>query len=104
MFYEGLYNEAISYYQKAREKYQNSYRSICGLAKSYAKKADFKNAINYYKEAISIKETPDLLFELAVILEKSGDKTSAKEYYQRIKGKYPNFDRINLVNKALENL
>ncbi|MCX8029460.1 MAG: tetratricopeptide repeat protein [Brevinematales bacterium] len=103
MLNEGLYDDAIEYYSKVRDKFRDSYRALVGLGKSYARKNDFSKAISFYKQAVNVKETPETLFELAVSLEKNGDREEAIVYYRRIKDKYPNFDRMNLVDKVLQN-
>lgn len=80
---QGKIEEAIGFFETSVKKQPNYHRGYYNLGISYQKLGNFSKAIEYYQKALSLGESPEVIFNLALVNEKSGNKKSAVEYYKK---------------------
>lgn len=113
-----LYNEAKAnydkkYYTKALEqyselidrKYKPAYAHYM-IGEIYYKRKDYAKAISYFKKSSNLYSKgsymPVLMLHTANAMDKTGDKTHAKSFYQAIIAKYPDSKEAQKAKKLLD--
>ncbi len=92
----GLYNEAIEEFVKASHDPQRLLDCSFMIAGVYSELGDYSNAIEWLESGLEHaqktgKDDKPILYELATLCEKNGDKAKAKSYYAMIYQKDPNY-------------
>lgn len=89
LFKAGKNDDAIAALQESNSYVEsaNAYKLIAAAQTKSGKTAD---AINTYKKYLEVdpnaKDAVDVMFTIAATAQKSGDKATAKEYYQKLEG------------------
>jgi serine phosphatase RsbU (regulator of sigma subunit)/Tfp pilus assembly protein PilF len=88
-----IYDSALFYFEKSITSFDSNYDIVTSLnyiGKTFTEKGDFKDAIEYHKQALTLAEQDNLQLELAQILiglanthRKQGNLKSAIENYKR---------------------
>ena len=79
------FDECLSYYQKALEADPEDFETNFNIGVLfYDQKQDAERAIHYLKIASNEEKNATALFNLALILEETGDRQRAKEYYEEV--------------------
>ena len=92
----GLYNEAIEEFVKASHDPERLLDCSFMIAGVYSELGDYSNAIEWLESGLEHaqktgKDDKPILYELATLCEKNGDKAKAKSYYAMIYQKDPNY-------------
>ena len=102
------YTKAIEYYNYLIKKGYKPARGSYMAGESYYYKKNYKNAIAYYKKSASLYDKasymPTLMFHSAVALEKTGQKSQAKVFYNALISKYPESSVVKQAKKRLAKL
>jgi len=102
------YTKAIEHYTYLIEKNYKPATSnyMIGEMKYYRK--NYADAIAYFKKSASLHSTasymPTLMIHTALSMDKTGDKTNAKTFYEAIIAKYPNSKHANDAEKYLTSM
>lgn len=92
-FKQKKYEEALPYYEAMIQKKHKVAEAYYWIGETYYHRKGFKEAINYYKESAAKNDKapymPTLLVHAGHSLEKNGDKTNAKAFYQATIAKFP---------------
>ena len=112
-----LYNQAKAYYSKRyyskaidayEELIRRNYKPAYGnymIGEMNFKRKNYANAIAYYKKSSALysKATymPTLMLHTAVAMQRTGDKSHAKAFYNAIIAKYPNTPEAKKAKSAL---
>ncbi len=83
-FQESNFDAAEKYLLKLAEINRNSVDALNMLGEIYFGKKDFNNAIEYYKRGLEIKETPEVLNNLALALQSIGRYEDAEKYLREL--------------------
>ncbi len=70
-------------YKKAIKKDGKNYIAHFNLGNIYAQREEYEKAERHYKKALKLKEDPDVLNNLAYVLNKLGQKEEALLYIKR---------------------
>jgi len=88
------YQDARPYFEALIQKKQKVSESYFWIGESHFHSKEYKEAIYYYKESASKNEKssfmPALLLHTGISMEKTGDKSSARTFYQATNAKFPN--------------
>ncbi len=92
----GLYNEAIEEFVKASHDPNRLLDCSFMIAGVYSELGEFNKAIEWLESGLEHaqktgKDDKSILYELATLCEKNGDKDKAKSYYAMIYEKDPNY-------------
>ena len=92
----GLYNEAIEEFVKASHDPNRLLDCSFMIASVYSELGEFNKAIEWLESGLEHahktgKDDKSILYELATLCEKNGDKDKAKSYYAMIYEKDPNY-------------
>lgn len=94
LFDQKKYAEAQSYFEQMVHKKYKQAEALFMIGETLYERGEHKRAINYYKDSATRNEKalymPTLLLHTGVSMEKSGDKASAKAFYQATVTKYAN--------------
>lgn len=112
-----LYNSAKQnydkkYYSKAIEEYSElitrNYKPAYShymIGEMWYKRKDYAKAISYFKKSSELYSKasymPKLMLHTAISMDKTGDKSHAKSFYQAILKKYPNSKEAIKAKKLL---
>ena len=77
---QGKLELAEKEYKKAIKKDKKNWIAYYNLGNLYAKKEDWKKAESFYRKAIEIKRDPDVLNNLAYVLNKQGKYCFAQKF------------------------
>ena len=92
LFSQKRYAEAQKYFEQMVQKNHKTAEAYFMIAESLFERNAYKEAIGYYKQSASKNEKafymPTLLLHTGVAMEKTGDKGSAKAFYQATIAKY----------------
>ncbi len=102
------YAEAINNYKElVNRKYKPAYGHYM-IGQSYFATNDYGQAIAHYKESASryskASYMPTLMLRTAYSMEKTGDKTNAKKFYNAVIAKYPGSDEAIKAEKYIKQL
>jgi tetratricopeptide (TPR) repeat protein len=104
----GEYNKAIELYKQSLDDFKDHpmvYNLILsGLAYAYGQLGDNSNAVTYFEEIISSKNSgnrDEALFNLGVLYEKLGDTDKSHEAFKQILSGYPNSMYFDIVEEKL---
>jgi len=97
------YADAVSLYEKVLERYPENTGAKKGLAESYRKMNDTRNAEYWYSQLILLPDG-DSKFKLyyAQMLQKNGKCGLAKQWYQRYSVENPNDIRGQLLKRSCD--
>ena len=88
-----LYTKSIEYYQHLISKKYKPARSHYMLGEIYYFRKNYAEAIAYFKKSASLyskaKYMPILMLHTAISMDKTGDITNAKNFYEAVISKYP---------------
>lgn len=99
------YTKAIEEYSELIERnYKPAYAHYM-IGEMYYKRKDYGKAISYFKKSSALYSKasymPELMLHTAISMEKTGDKSHAKSFYQAIIQKYPNSKEAQKAKKLL---
>lgn len=94
LFDQKKYAEAQSYFEQMVHKKYKQAEALFMIGETLFERGEHKRAVNYYKDSATRNEKalymPTLLLHTGISMEKSGDKGSAKAFYQATVTKYAN--------------
>jgi TolA-binding protein len=104
-FDKKYYTKAIEYYQELiKRKYKPAYSHYM-IGEMNFKRKNYSNAISYFKKSSSLYSKasymPKLMLHTAISMDKTGDKSHAKAFYEAILKKYPNSKEAKEAKKYL---
>jgi len=92
-FNKKLYSKSIEYYQHLISKKYKPARSHYMVGEMYYILKNYAEAMAYFKKSASLyskaKYMPNLMLHTAISMQKTGDKTNAKKFYEAIIAKFP---------------
>ena len=102
------YTKASTYYEYLIQKSYKPARSNYMIAESYYYKEQYKKALAHYKESASLYSKadymPTLMLHTAIAMDKTGDKTNAKKFYNAVIKKFPNSNSAKVAKKRVAKL
>jgi TolA-binding protein len=108
LFKQKKYAEAQSYFEKMVLKKYKASESLFMIGESLYERQLYKEAIPYYKDSASHNEKaffmPTLLLHSGISMEKTGDSTTAKAFYQATVSKYSGSGAAKEANERLSKL
>jgi len=100
-----LYNKSIEYYTYLIDKNYKPARAHYMIAEMKYYRKNYAEAIAYFKKSVSLYDKasymPVLMLHTAVAMEKTGDKSNAKAFYNGIISKFPGSEYAIKAKKHL---
>jgi TolA-binding protein len=108
LFAQKRYAEAQKYFEQMVQKNHKTAEAYFMIGESLFERNAHKEAIGYYKQSASKNEKafymPTLLLHTGIAMEKTGDKGSAKAFYQATISKYGGTGAAKEAQEKLSNL
>lgn len=107
-FRKGMLDEAATAFAYLIDHHYKPATSNFYLGEIVYKQEHYQRAIAHYKKSVSLydksKFMPTLLLHTAISLERTGDKTQAKSFYESVTDAYPSSKEAAVAKKALSGL
>jgi len=100
------YTKAIANYEELiKRKYKPAYAHYM-IGEMYYKRKDYAKAISYFKKSAALYSKasymPTLMLHSAIAMERTGDKSHARSFYNAILTKYPNSKEAKEAKRRLK--